>query len=337
MSISVLQSLNVGPGLIAVRPVGGNLPGTIIPFEFEGLQSASFDIDQKIVSAMGQFKMAFDSAPVDMTVKGTVEVLQLSGVNFMNLISSDSATVGGNMNSYREPYTLAAVAVGTWTTGMTATKGMVITDGTNLQICTVAGTAGSPTPTWATNAFLGGVTTDGSTVKWVCAGIDTGAPSHVCAVNVTQAQYFAEDGNVMYASTNDQLVTLGGAQGLVALPAPPAVGQYTCVGTSGWYLFNATDSAQVIFISYQYTSATANNTYPINNHWIGWGPIVEMNMQFPYQAASQSTITCALHLVAVRFGNMKTKTKRDGYTTVTYDWEAFCPPNGIAGQFYLPN
>ena len=110
-----------------------------------------------------------------------------------------------------------------------------------------------------------------------------------------------------------------------------------CAGSMGVYLFNASDGGSTVFISYQYTPATGVTSFPILNHWVGWGPVVEMNMQFPYQAASQSTILCALHLTSVRFGSQKGKTKRDGYTAVTYDWEAYAPPNGIAGQFYLPN
>src|SRR5579859_3372864 len=122
MSISQLSTLNVGPGLVGVRPVGGNVPGIITPFEFEGLQSASFDIDQKIAEAMGQFKMAFDSAPVEMSIKGTIETLVLNGTVFANIISGDTPSVGGNENSYRESYTLASVAVGTWATTHAYTK-----------------------------------------------------------------------------------------------------------------------------------------------------------------------------------------------------------------------
>ena len=146
----------------------------------------------------------------------------------------------------------------------------------------------------------------------------------------------------MYALTNKQFGNLGSTQG--ATPSgPPAVGQYVCAGTSGIYVFNSTDAASQVFISYQYTASTGQYTFPINNHFIGYGPYCEVNMQFPYQSSgsssgfSVSAVNVALHLLAVRFGSMKTKTKRDGYWTVTYDFEAFCPPNGVAGQFYLPN
>jgi hypothetical protein len=331
MSISQLSTLNVGPGLVGVRPVGGNVPGIITPFEFEGLQSASFDIDQKIAEAMGQFKMAFDSAPVEMSIKGTIETLVLNGTIFANIISGDNPSVGGNEGSYRESFTLASTSIVTLS-AVAFTKGEIVTDGTNIGVCTVAGTPS----VFVLAATLGGVLTSaGASFVTVC--LATGTPTHACAVIVANATTFAEDGNAMYASTNNQLASLGGAQGLTPLPGPPAVGQYVSAGTSGVYVFNATDAAQVVFISYQYTAASANNTFPILNHWVGWGPYCELNMQFPYQAASQATILAALHLVAVRFGNMKTKTKRDGYTTVTYDWQAFCPPNGVAGQFYLPN
>ena len=336
MSVSQLQTLNVGPGLVAVRPVGGNVPGVISPFEFEGLQSCSFDIDQKIAEALGQFKMAFDTAPVEMSIKGTIETLVLSGNIFSNIISGDSPTSGGNDYAYRETFALTSTSIVTLS-AVAFTKGEIVTDGTTIGICTVAGTPAAFTlPT-----TLGGVLTSGG-ASFVSVCLDTGSPTHACSAIVANAAVFAEDGNVMYATTNNQLATLGGAQGLTPVPGPPAVGQYISAGTTGAYLFNATDAGNSVFISYQFTPASANNSiFPIQNHWVGWGPYCEVNIQFPYQSVNngngQATIVAALHLVAVRFGNMKSKTKRDGYTTVTYDWQAFCPPSNIAGQFYLPS
>jgi hypothetical protein len=336
MSISQLQTLNVGPGLVGVRPVGGNVPSIITPFEFEGLQSASFDIDQKIAEALGQFKMAFDSAPVEMSIKGTIETLVLSGSIFANIISGDSPTLGGNDFAYRETYTLASTVI-TALSAIAFTKGQIVSDGTRIGVCTVAGTPAA----FTLPSTLGGILTSGG-ASFVTVCLDTGAPTNACAEIVSNATVFAEDGNVMYTVTNNQLGTLGGAQGLTPLPGPPAAGQYISAGTSGVYLFNAADGGQSVAISYQFTPASANNSiFPIQNHWVGWGPYCELNLQFPYQSSQDgnghATIVAALHLVAVRFGNMKTKTKRDGYTTVTYDWQAFCPPSNIAGQFYLPN
>jgi hypothetical protein len=336
MPISQIQTLNVGPGLVGVRPVGGNTPSVITPFEFEGLQSASFDIDQKIAEALGQFKMAFDSAPVEMSIKGTIETLVLSGSIFANIISGDDPTSGGNDFAYRETYTLASTAI-TTLSAIAFTLGEIVTDGTTIGVCTVAGTPAAFTlPT-----TLGGVLTSGG-ASFVSVCLDTGSPTHACAEIVANSAVFAQDGNVMYTVTNNQLATLGGAQGLTPLPGPPAAGQYISAGTTGVYLFNATDALASIAISYEFTPASANNSiFPINNHWVGWGPYCEMNLQFPYQSAQDgsghATIVAALHLVAVRFGSMKAKTKRDGYTTVTYDFQAFCPPSNVAGQFYLPS
>lgn len=330
---SNLNSLQVGPGIVIVKAVGGNAPSTITPVEFEGLQSTSFDIDTKIVSAKGQNMMAFDSAPVDRDIKGTIEMLALNGTLFANIISGDTPTTGGNAMSYREEFTLASVAVSAWVATTAYTKGQVVSVGSTLLVCNVAGTSGASSPTAPTT--LGGTVTDGA-VTWIAISADTGAPTHACVAQVAQATAFTEDEGVMYVSTNNQLATLGGTQGLTPLPGPPAVGQYVCAGTSGWYLFNAGDAGQV-FISYTWTSSTAVSTFPILNHWIGWGPYCELNMQFPYQSVDQEHILVGLHLLAVRFGSQKVKTKRDGYMTVTYDWEAFCPPSGVAGQFYLPD
>lgn len=333
MSFSAVNSLQVGPGLVQVKAVGGNVPSVITPIEFYSLQSTSFDIDQKIASASGSFKMPFDSAPVDMTIKGTMELLELKGAIFSNLISGDTLTTGGNVESYKESFTLASQAVAAWAATTAYVSGNTVLTGSTILICSVAGTSGSTAPTPPTT--LGGTVVDGS-VTWVAASTDVGAPTHVCVASVSQASEFAEDEGVQYQANNNPLATLGGAQGLTPLPGPPAVGQYIAVGTTGFYLFNATDATSV-FITYTWTSSTLVNTYPIMNHWIGWGPICEVNMQFPYQSVDTKHVLVGLHLLAVRFGSQKAKTKRDGYMTVTYDFEAFCPPAGVAGQLYLPD
>jgi uncharacterized Zn-binding protein involved in type VI secretion len=325
-----VNSLQVGPGLVQVKAVGGNVPSVITPIEFYSLQSASFDIDQKIVSASGSMKMPFDSAPVDMTIKGTLEMLELKGAVFSNIISGDNPSTGGNVESYKEAFTLTSKPV-TTLSAVAFAKGDVVTDGTTIGVCTVAGTPAAFTLPTTLGAAL---TSGGATFVSVC--LDTGAPTNACALIVAQAQFFAEDEGVQYQANNNPLATLGGAQGLTPLPAPPAVGQYICAGTTGVYLFNATDATSV-FVTYTWTSATLVNTFPIMNHWIGWGPICEVNIQFPYQSVDTQHVLVGLHLLAVRFGSQKTKTKRDGYMTVTYDFEAFAPPNGLAGQLYLPN
>ena len=211
---SPLNSLQVGPGIVMVKAVSGNVPSVITPIEFEGLQSTSFDIDRKIVSASGQLMMPFDSAPVDQTIKGTMEMLVLNGSLFSNIVSGDTPTTGGNVESYREAFTLATQTVAAWAATTAYTKGQTVVTGSTILICTVAGTSGGSAPTPATT--LGGTVTDG-TVTWASVSTDTGAPASVCVAQVAEASTFAENLAVCYQSNSNGLEVLASTQGTTPL------------------------------------------------------------------------------------------------------------------------
>ena len=74
----------------------------------------------------------------------------------------------GNASS-RLPYTLTLRVSTLWPSGTAFSVGDLISDGTNMQRCIVAGTTGGGTPSWSTT--LGGTTTDGG-VTWQCEGSD---------------------------------------------------------------------------------------------------------------------------------------------------------------------
>ncbi len=319
---SQLQTLNVGPGIIGIRPVGGNIPSTATPWEFNGLQNFSLDLDQKIVSAMGQGKMPFDTAPTDMTIKGTLSGLQLTGTGLANSIFGDAPTSGTIVTSYREAYTLASSAISAHAVSTLTTLGEFIAEGTYLYVCTTAGTTASTSPAFGT--VIGGTTTDGTAI-WTNVGLAAGI-TNLCVVIVAQAAKFADDGNVMYQNTNVQLANVS---------VPPALAQYSVPG-NGVYIFNSADAANLVFITYDYTSSSMGSSFPIMQHTQGWGPICSINARFPYQSVN-GQLGAGVLLEMVRFGKVSLKTKRDNYMTIDVDYEAFAPPSGVAGYLYLPN
>ena len=71
----------------------------------------------------------------------------------------------------------------------------------------------------------------------------------------------------------------------LVLHATPTTGQYSVDTATGVYTFAAADTLLEVFISYSYTN-TAGNTMTVGNHAMGYGPIISMNVIFPYEGVS---------------------------------------------------
>lgn len=128
------------------------------------------------------------------------------------------------------------------------------------------------------------------------------------------------DAGVYYASTGIKLTPVASG---------PTQGEYTI--SAGVYTFAAADEGVAVLISYYYTT-TSGTTLTVNNHTMGWGPIVGLDLTMPYQGFGNN-----LYLPNVRVSKLDLATKLDDYTMTDSDFSAFASPSGVVAQFYLPS
>ena len=139
-------------------------------------------------------------------------------------------------------------------------------------------------------------------------------------VTVTNAAHFVSDRGVTYASSGIPFTRVA---------ATPAVGQYAVNLSTGVYTFNATDETQVVFIAYAYSIAASGTTLTAANHAMGFGPVLGLDVWFPYENGTGGLAGIGFYFPNVRLGKIDAATKQDDYTMYTTDFEAFA---GAAGN-----
>lgn len=145
-------------------------------------------------------------------------------------------------------------------------------------------------------------------------------------VSVTNSAHFIQDGGVRYSGTGKILNVVSGS---------PTTGQYSV--SAGVYTFAAADEGLGVVITYSYSSSTDGQTFTITNTAMGSGPIVGIQLLFPYEAASFGALDRGIFLPNVRFGNLSLATKLDDYTEENTTFQAFANPvTGVVAQSYLP-
>jgi hypothetical protein len=126
------------------------------------------------------------------------------------------------------------------------------------------------------------------------------------------------DYGVTYQNTGISLVNVGGG-------SLTAAGQYKVNLSTGVYTFDATDASAAVFINYSWTpSPAAGTTLSAGNHPMGYGPIIALNLVFPYEGGG-----LGFYLPNVRLGKIDIATKLEDYTMYTTDYEGFAGPNGV--------
>lgn len=146
------------------------------------------------------------------------------------------------------------------------------------------------------------------------------ATSYAVTVTPPGSGTWSQDGGVTYAATGIALTAVASA---------PSVGEYMV--SAGVYTFAAADEGAAVLINYFYTTTTGQ-TLTINNHTMGWGPIVSLVLTMPYQGDGN-----IIQLYSVRISKLDLSTKQDDYTMADSDFQAFANPAGQVGKVYLPN
>lgn len=111
--------------------------------------------------------------------------------------------------------------------------------------------------------------------------------------------------------------------GLKAVASDPTTGEYAVDLSTGIYTFAAADTTLEVFINYSWTPASGGSTLTAATHPMGWGPLIALNLVFPYEGGG-----LGFYLPNVRLGKIDIATKLEDYTMYTTDYEGFAGPNG---------
>jgi hypothetical protein len=160
---------------------------------------------------------------------------------------------------------------------------------------------------------------DAVTTGVVATVTQTGTiPATPFQITVTNSANFAVDYGVVNQATGIPLT----------LHATPTTGQYSQTG--GVYLFAAADTGNTVAITYSWTDAALGSTMVAGNHQMGWGPIVSLDVVFPYDAPTPGGM--GFFFPNVRLGKIEVTTKIDDYAMYSVDWEAFAGSGTALGS-----
>lgn len=98
----------------------------------------------------------------------------------------------------------------------------------------------------------------------------------------------------------------------------PATGQYSVNLTTGTYTFASADASLAVLISYTYTNTTLGTTLVASNQTMGFGPILALDLVFPYEGGGIGFL-----FPNVRLGKLDFTSKQDDYLLLSTDFQAF--------------
>ncbi len=343
MSQQQLQTLGFGSGIIWGFPTGAQTGSNVTPCEIGTLQNCKLDFTADIKELHGLYSYPVDSAIGKRSVKGSAAFAQFEGTTWNNLMfgSSGSVTSGAQrITSYREA----------WTVPPTSTY--VVTVSNSAHFVQDGGVRYASTGQ-EMNAITSGVPLQGQYIVsngvYTFAAADAGQdvvityaysesttdatttyassiPTTPFQISVPNAGAFVSDGGVRYSATGVSLTVTSGT---------PSTGQYKVA--LGVYTFASADVGDGVIITYTYSGATTLQTFTISNISMGSGPIVGLQLLFPYESAGFTSLDRGIFLPNVRFGNLSLATKLDDYTEENTTFQAFANPvTGIVAQSYLP-
>jgi hypothetical protein len=142
---------------------------------------------------------------------------------------------------------------------------------------------------------------------------NTAIPATPFQITAVNGAHFVQDYGVVNVATGIPLT----------VHATPSAGQYSVNSATGVYTFSSADnvSGVVVAITYSWTDSTAGDTMVAGNHAMGWGPIVQLDVVFPYDAPTPGGM--GFLFPNVRLGKVDVTTKLDDYSMFATDFEAF--------------
>lgn len=163
--------------------------------------------------------------------------------------------------------------------------------------------------------FFGDASTTGTVDTTTYPGESHTIPATPYEVTVTNAADTPlVDYGVTYSATGI---------GLKAVASGPTTGEYSVDLATGVYTFAAADTLLGVFINYSWTPSSGGSTLTAATHPMGWGPLISLNLVFPYEGGG-----LGFYLPNVRLGKIDIATKLEDYTMYTTDYEGFAGPNG---------
>lgn len=108
-----------------------------------------------------------------------------------------------------------------------------------------------------------------------------------------------------------------------------AAGQYKVNLTTGVYTFYSADASAEVLINYSYPESGQGDTLVVESHSMGWGPVVGLNLVFPYEGGG-----IGFWVPNSRLGKIDIATKLDDYAMYTVDFEAFAGAAGTPFSSY---
>lgn len=143
------------------------------------------------------------------------------------------------------------------------------------------------------------------------------SPSGPYTITVSNSAHFVADFGVTFTLTGVPLTRVASG---------PTTGQYSVVVATGVYTFAAADDALGVLINYTYSSTTGGTTITAANHTMGYGPILALQVVFPYEGLPSPM---GFNFPNVRLGKIDGTTKIDDYTMWSTDFEAFAGSGGV--------
>jgi hypothetical protein len=167
--------------------------------------------------------------------------------------------------------------------------------------------------------FFGDASAPGTVITTTYPGEAHSVPaSSTYTITVTnEALTPLVDYGVTYAATGIALVNIGAG-------SLTAAGQYKVNLSTGVYTFDSADASAAVLINYSWTPASGGSTLTAESHPMGYGPLIALNLVFPYEGGG-----IGFYLPNVRLGKLDVATKLEDYTMYTTDYEGFAGPNGV--------